>query len=139
MSQETETPIAKEVAEDDFARMAEWYDLDLEGLDKEDATAFKTLKDAIIREMCRGRITVCDKGFPTVHLKYGVGSIKTITFKHPKAEHLIAAGDKKAKNTEVQAWKMLADLTGMPDTTFANMRINPDFRNCKQLVTLFLG
>jgi hypothetical protein len=134
-----EAKAAKEVAEDDFARMAEWYDLDLEGLDKEDATAFNTLKDAIVREICRGRIVVCEKGFPTVRLKYPVGSIAEITFKHPHGQHLIAAGDKKAKNAEAQGWKMMADLTGMPDTTFSNMRINPDYRNCKHLVALFLG
>lgn len=134
-----EPNVAKEVAEDEFARMCEAFDLDLEGLDKKDAEVFETVKGSIVRAMCARRITVDTEGLPTVHLKYPVGSVVELKFKLPTAEHLIAAGDKKAKNVVTQEWKVLSDLTGIPDTVIGRLRNAPDYRNCQSLLKLFLG
>jgi hypothetical protein len=131
--------VAKEVAEDEFTRMVESYDLDLDGLDKEDDEAFKALKQIVVRAIIQGRLTVDESGLPTVHLKYPVGEITAVKFKHVTGEMVISQGDLKAKNTVSQGWKFLQDLTGTASTAFGKMRQLPDLKTCNALARLFLG
>lgn len=126
--------VANEVALEEFERMSQAYDLDLDP----DNEALKQLKDGIVECIEKGQVTIDEKGYPTVHLKYPVGEITKVTFKELTSEALVAVGDKKSTNTVTQDWKALADMTGAPFTLFQKMRLKPDFRICQKFILLFL-
>jgi len=131
--------VAPEVAEDEFSRMCEALDLDLDDLDKEDDERFQLLRKTVLKAIVQGRITVDQDGLATVHLKYPVGDVDSLRFKIPTGETLIALGDQKAKNQTTQSWKVLGDLTEKPSTLFGKMRQSPDLKTCQALGALFLG
>lgn len=131
--------VALEVAQDEFDRMLESFDIDIEDLDKEDSESFQTLKNLAIKGICKGSVTVAENGCPTVSLKYPVGEISSVTFRHPTGATLVAVGDKKAKNSTTQGYKLLEDFTGVPSAAFGKMRLNPDLKVIQALSALFLG
>lgn len=131
--------VVHEVAVDEFDRMLESFDIDRDDLDKEDSESFEGLKKVVIKAITSGRITIDDKGCPTVSLKYPVGEVASVTFRHPTGATLVSIGDKKAKNTTTQGHKLLEDFTGVPSAAFSKMRLQPDLRTCQALSALFLG
>lgn len=130
--------VAKEVAEDDFIRMLDAFDIDTEELDKKETEGLKERKDPVIRAIMKGQICVNADGIPTVSLKYPVGEIASVTFGIPTGESFIALGDTRSKNNVTKVYAQLGSLTNQPTTLFSKMRQRPDLDNCQALQNLFL-
>ena len=139
MSKKAEAVVAADVASDEFQRMLDALDIEIEALDDDDQKKFDENKAVVIKGICSGRITMSEEGLPTVALKYPVDSITSLTFKFPTAASLVAFGDSKSTNKMTQAWKCLEDLTGVPSAIIGKMRKRPDFEVLETLLTLFLA
>lgn len=131
--------VSPQVAEDEFRRMCEVLDIELDDLDEEDQTALDDLKKPILKAIQKGKVTIDEKGQPTIQLMYPVGEVSSVTFYRPTGQTLIAAGDSKAKNDTTKLWGTMADFTRQPSTLFGKMDYRVDFKICMSFVRLFLG
>jgi hypothetical protein len=130
--------VAPEVAADEFDRMCDAIDLDLSDLTEEETKTLDALKKLVVKAITSGRITVDEKGQPTIALKYPVGEFKDVTLFRPNGEMLLAAGDPKLKNEVERTFALLADFTKKPVALFRKMEARPDLQLCKAVLQLFL-
>ena len=130
--------IAKEVAENEFARFVELMDLDLEpdGMDADDAKSLDGFRRVILRSIQRGDLTVTDIGemvfTPTV------GESIPITFGEPTGASLMASDNSRTGKNVAKMFAVMADLTGCSATKFAQMR-QRDLKVCQAITSIFLG
>lgn len=132
-------PIAREVAEDEFARLCDALDVDTEDMDAEDQESFDDLKRVIVNAIRKGRLTIDEIGQPTVALKFPVGEIRSVTFFRPKGEHIMSLGDSRKKNDLEKLTLAMADITKQPSSVFTKMDYASDGKLCQRVVRLFLA
>lgn len=132
-------PVAAEVAEDEFLRLCEALDVDLDGMDAEDAESFEDIKRPIVRALRRGRLTIDEAGQPTVRLKFPIGDVAEVTFYRPTGATIMAAGDSRKKNEIEKLNLMMADITKQPSSVFAKMDYVTDGKLCQGITRLFLA
>jgi hypothetical protein len=131
--------VAKEVAEEEFARLCDALDLDLEGFDDDEQEKFDGIKHDVVRAIERGRVTVDQEGQVTIQLKRPVGEVGAITFTRPTGASLMAIGDSRKKNEVEKLLLLMADLSGQPSVVFTRMDYLADGKLCQKVVSLFLG
>jgi hypothetical protein len=131
--------VAKEVAEEEFKRMCDKLDLDLEEMSADDLATLAERKVSIVKAICAGRVTIGEDGMPTVTLVYPVDKITSVTFTRPTGGNIIAVGDTKATNQVTKTHALLSDLTGQPKALFQKMELRPDFRLCDKIAGVFLA
>lgn len=134
--------VTKEVALDEFARMCEERDIDVDEkeMDEKDLEKFRDLRDSLVKLIMKGRLVVDEKGVPTLELKYPVGDYSRITWPRPKGNTLVALGGAKAdKNKILASYEAMSDLTDVPVTVFEKLDFQADGKPCNALFALFLG
>lgn len=127
--------VAREVAEQEFARMCEAFrvELDESGLDDDEKAKLKDTRQKVVRDIMRGTLVVAENGLPT----YTCGDGKPVTFHKPTGATLLALetyhGSKQIANTIAGA----ADMTRLDRGAFGKMELY-DAQVCMRLATLFL-
>lgn len=103
-----ELTVAAEVAEQDFERICDFFDVELDesALDAEDKADLAGIKSKIVKNICTGRLTVGDNGQPTYTLKDGTA----MTFKQPTGAILLTKVKDNDANRKMFA--IIVELTG---------------------------
>lgn len=131
--------IAKDVAEQEFARFVEMMDLDVDpaGMDDEDRKSLDTQKRRIISAIESGALIVSDEGEPT-YTPQRTKDAEPITFYEPTGASLMAM-DRRKKNEDIgKMYALMGDITKTDAKTFARMKM-ADLKVCQAVTTLFLG
>jgi hypothetical protein len=136
-----ETVCDQKTAESEFDRWVEVsrIDMDVEGLDSDDALDSEANKHKIVKAIMDGRLVISEDGFAV----FTPPGRDPITF-DKNEEDLLGATDrvKVSKGKEFQVKKlyaMLAAWSGTSVATFAKGMHQADRKVCIALVTLFLA
>lgn len=131
--------VAKEVAEQEFARFVECMDLDVDtaGMDDDDRRGFAQQKDRIIAAIQSGALTVSDSGEPTF-TPQRTKDADAITFYEPTGASLMAMDRKKKTEDIGKLYAAMGDMTRTHANTFSKMKM-ADLKVCMAIATLFLG
>lgn len=130
--------VALEVAEADFARFIDAFDLDvdLDVMDAEDRKSFDAGKATFVRAVQRGLLTVDEKGQPTYTPV--MGNDGALTFHEPDGAALLEM-DKAKKNHDVRKSNLvMAAITKQPVQRFARMA-QRDLKVCQAIFCFLLG
>ena len=129
--------VAREVAEEEFERMVEAMDLDVDpqGMDEEERVDFGRLKSRIVGAMVRGRLTVDQDGFPVYTPLSGGEPVK---FYEPTGATLMAQDKKKKGQDVAKMYAVMADMTQTSVQTFSKMP-QRDLKVCMAVANLFLA
>lgn len=132
----TDSVVAADVAQDEFARFADAMDLDVDEskMDADELKSFKELKDTTLRALRRGQLVIDDKGQPVYTPKSGTA----ITFYEPTGASFIALDSKKKDHDVAKMYALMADMTRQTEKLFALMP-QRDLKVCRSIATLFLG
>lgn len=132
--------VAKEVAEQDFARYIEYWDIfnEFDDEDKEDKASFKEQRSKVIREIRRGHATVDDKGEVDFTLHHPSGDLTSLHFQVPTGLAFYGMDKHKEQKFTHKVGSILNAMTGQPEATFKNMD-GRDFKFCQGMALLFLG
>lgn len=140
----TDAPkVAKEVAEQEFARFASTWDIftDEESMSQEDKDTFRPLKEKIVRAISRGAAVVSDDGkqiiYTPQHMAQG-GDVSPITFNIPKGAAYIGMDSFKDRQSMHKLYSFMSEMTARPAKFFANMD-GRDCKFCQAVTALFLG
>lgn len=133
-----ENKVAREVAEQEFARWADAMDLvakmDPDKLDQADKKSLAETRDIILNAIERGQLVVDDAG----EFVFSPSTGEPITFYEPTGASLMAA-DTAASGKDVQkTLRVLADFTRQTVQRYATMK-NRDLRVCQAIMVLFLA
>ena len=103
--------IAIEVAEAEYLRMCEFFDIDTDtsDLNEESLEDFERLKNKVVKAICGNSLTISEDGTPSYTTKKGV----TLTFKEPNGATLLVKPPGKGVADEMRKmFAILAELTG---------------------------
>jgi len=128
--------VTGEVAELEFARIAEYVmaDVDESDMDEDDLKSFRKLKKKIITAICKGRLTVDGEGIPTLQTEDG----STLTFSAAGASTWMAMDSKKKGNDNAKMIAALANICGVPTPRIGRLT-GFDWQVTQMLGTLFLA
>jgi hypothetical protein len=136
----SEFPVAREAAEDDFARwvssMGLVDKLSDESLDADDKKNLTQAKSVLLRAIERGHLVVNQDG----EFEYTpqIGEKEPLQFPEPDGAALMAIESVKETEPIKRTFALLAAVTGQNRNRFAKMK-NRDLDVCKNIVALFLG
>lgn len=136
-----EAVVALEVAEADFERFVEAWDIDAETstMEEEDRDEFAKLKRRFVNAVSAGAITISDVGDPTVSLRYSAfESITELSFKVPGGAALLALDKYKEKQGVHKLHAYIGGMTGESPAIFGKMD-GRDIKVCQAIAQLFLG
>lgn len=129
--------IDKQFAEAEFYRFTESMDIETDEQmlgDADDVKSFNQTKNTIVKGIMTERVTIDDKGQPTVH----VADNKDVTFYEPKGSTIMAM-DSKGKDRDIaKMFASMEEMTRSARGTFGNMPMR-DLKYCKALAVLFLA
>ena len=136
----TTEKVDKEVAELEFARFAEVWDIDDDtgAMSQEDKESFNQQKGRILREIMRGNATVEDDGNITYRLQHPKGDTTSVTFKIPKGSAYISMDQHKERQNMHKLCSFMGEMTGQAPRLFSQMD-GRDMKFCMGVAALFLG
>lgn len=129
----------RETAELEFERWADVMriDMDMEGLDANDARDKALDKRTFVKAMMEGRLVVDDEG-RAVFTPEGEVGVSNLTFRKAKGSAL-AAMDKAKKTEDIgKVYKCMAEMTRTAPVVFSKMDV-ADTKICMAIATLFLA
>lgn len=129
----TEELVGPEVAEAELQRMLEALDYEA---DPDEKAAFAATKKAILKAIGRGHVTIDEAGIPTIHLRFPIGTLTSITFKRPTGAIVMSAGSDKDPGA---INRTLAELVGQPVAIVSKMDFRSDYKIAGSLMSCFLG
>ena len=136
-NESSEPKVVRAQAEIEFERWAKAMRLqrkiDPSTLNDEDKRGFALTKGAIIGAIEDGYLTCNDQGL--FELQAGD---KRLVFKKPKGSALMAMDQAKSDAGVHKTMKFLAEMCGVPTSTFANMDV-ADYQVCDAIALLFLA
>lgn len=130
--------IAKDVAEKEFLRWAEYIDLDMDTseMDVEDKTDFNKLKGRIVRAILSGKLTVSEDGAEITH-QLILGKDTELTYAMPKGSGLLQMDQHKSTQMVGKTYAYMGAMSGRPHGYFANMD-GRDVKIAIAVATLFM-
>ena len=143
MSKEVEATREKmplEVAEAEFARFAQIWDIDVntDNMSGEDKESFNQQRGRIVNQIMAGHATVDEAGDIRYKLKYPEGSVTELHFRVPKGDAYMAMDKFKDRQNIHKTNAFLGAMTKQPPQLFSNMDAR-DVKFCQGVVVLFLG
>jgi hypothetical protein len=136
-----ESKVAKEVAEEEFNRFAEAWDLDsdVSTMEEEDRQSFEVVKRRVVRKIESGHLTVDEAGTPTYRpMAPTLDSAAEIVFTLPTGQALIQWDKFKDRQQIHKLNAFMGSMTGQPPVLFAKMD-GRDLKVCQSIAQLFLG
>ena len=136
----SEPKVALEVAEGEFGRFAEGWDIDADiaAMDDKDREAFEQHKRKIIRKITSGRIVINDEGNPEYTLIVPLGETPAVVFNIPDGAAYIAMDKFKDRETVRKMNAFMASATKLPPASYAKMD-GRDVKVCQAIFALFMG
>lgn len=133
--------LAPEVAESEFSRFAESWELDddVTSMEEEDRESFNTLKRRLTRAIRNGRLRVEDDStlkFTLIDPK--IPEIPEITFKIPTGSAVLAWDKYKERQAIHKLNAFMGEMSGQSPTLFAGMD-GRDLKIAQAIAQLFLG
>jgi uncharacterized protein (UPF0262 family) len=133
--------VAAEVAEQEFARFLDAFDLtektQAKSLDADDRKSFESNKETILRAMRRGTLVLDDKSQPVFTPTQG-SNTSPITFREPTGA-TVKAMDQGRKGAEVErSLYLMSAMTGQVRSRFEQMA-RRDLAVCEALAVLFFA
>jgi hypothetical protein len=137
---ETNNKIPRDMAEAEFERFAEYWDIDtdVDSMSPEDKDSFEGQKSRIIRAVMSGRAVVESTGELTYTLREAVGNHEKITFKMPKGEAFIEMDKHKERQSMHKVATLVSKMTGVHSSLLSRFNGN-DMKFCLGFAGLFLG
>lgn len=126
--------VAKEVAEQEFERWAEAFEIDTNtaGLSDEELKAFEAFKDKFVKRVESGALSVDENG--VIEFSPRGDSEDPLKFDEPTGAILSA---RQKGDTDIQGGRrMLAAWAGVSPKRFADMKLR-DFNFCSELLAFF--
>jgi len=135
-----EVAISIDVAQDEFQRFANEWDIDtdtslMESDDKED---FNKLKRKIVREIMKGNATVDTDGNISYKLKYPKGEKTDLDFRIPLGKAYMNMDNYKEKQGMHKMFSFIGSLIKMPSGYCSSIDAR-DLKFCLGVATLFLA
>lgn len=132
--------VALEVAEVEFLRFADIWDIDAdtEDMSEEDQGSFNQLKKRVIKRIMSGHASINDEGDLRYGLMYPKGELTSICFKIPTGHAYSAMSKYKEKQGIERLNAFMGDMTGLPPRFFVNID-SRDLHFCQAVAALFLG
>lgn len=131
-----EPKVAREVAEEEFARFMREMDLREEDplRDADDQQGYEENKRIFIESVMAGKLVVNEDGEPVFTTSEG----RAITFHEPTGNDIMAMDKAKQTQKTKGLFNMLASQTGAPLLVFAKMR-NRERKVCEAIFVLFMA
>ncbi len=135
-----ENKVAPKVAEAEFDRFAEAWDLDSDtaSMEEEDRQGFEALKRRLIRKIESGHLTVDGEGMISYMLIEPQGDTASLTFKRPTGHALVVWDRFKDRQQIHKLNAFMGSMTGQAPALFAEMD-GRDLKVCQAVAQLFLG
>ena len=125
-----------ETARAELERFLELADTDTAPPDAKARDDFAQLSHVVVRAIMQGRITVDERGLPTVHPR--TEGHHPVVFKEPTGATLVATDSKGADRDVAKTFAAMSDQTGTPIKHFSMMH-GKDVTLCTAVFSLFLG
>ena len=127
--------VVAEVAESEFERWAEFFEIDVstDDLTDEESKALEDFKGRFVKRVCSGALCVLDSGVLAFSPR-GESDAAPMEFDEPTGALL---STRLKNDTDVQAARRaLAVWTGSPPKRFSDMKLR-DFNFCAELLAFF--
>ena len=136
----SEDKIALEVAEAEFDRFAEAWDIDADtaAMDDKDREAFEQHKRKMVRKIISGLLVINDDGNPVYTLIVPLGETANVTFNIPNGAAYVAMDKYKDRETVRKMNAFMGSATKLPPASFSNMN-GRDVKVCQAIFALFMG
>ena len=136
----SEDKIALEVAEQEFDRFTESWDIDADTADMkdEDREAFEQHKKKIVRKIRSGRLIINEKGLPVYNLIEPIGDIAEITFNIPGGAAFMAMDSVKGDKMVGKLNAFMASATKLAPASYSKMD-GRDVKVVQAVFALFMG
>ena len=132
--------VAAEVAESEFARFLDAFDLtektQAKTLDADDRKSFEDTKQTLLRAMRRGTLVLNEKGEPVFTPTQK--NTNPITFREPTGRHMKAMDQVKQGASVERGIYLMSSITGEVRQRFEEMA-RRDLAVCEALVVLFFA
>lgn len=128
------------MAEAEFARFAETWDLDVDAstMRDEDADNMESIKRRMLRHIARGTLRVEDDGTLEFDLAYPkMESLATLRFSVPGGDALLKWDRFKDQQSVHKINEFIGAMTGQPAAVFGKMDVR-DLKVCQAVARLFL-
>lgn len=133
--------VAKEVAEQEFQRFADSFEIDtnVDAMPADDAASFKSQRDRIVAQIVKGRATVGDGGNIIFRARRAADNEEIeLTFRVPTGDAYIRMDNHKDRESVHKMFSFLGSMTGQPPKLFSALD-GRDTRFCMGIASLFLG
>jgi hypothetical protein len=138
--EKTKVKVSEEVAEQDFERFAEYWDIDTETetMSPEDRDSFEGQKSRILRAIKNGRAAIGDDGKLTYKLREPIGEYESLTFKLPRGDAFISMDKHKERQSMHKIQTLIAGMTGVPSSLLSRLN-GIDMKFGMGVASLFLA
>ncbi len=136
----SEEKITREVAEVEFARFVEAWDIDAntDNMSGDDKESFNQQKGRIVNQIIAGHATIDEAGDIRYRLKYAEGSVTELHFRVPKGDAYMSMDKYKDRQNIHKMNSFLGGMTKQSPQFFSNMDAR-DVKFCQGVFVLFLG
>jgi hypothetical protein len=131
--------IPLDVAEAEFLRLADAWDIDVDvtGMEEADLEGFEPLRKRFVKRLSQGRLVVSEDGEQLVQpLKYG--DKIDLTYKVPTGAASYTLDKHKDGQNQRKVFSYLAAMSGQPEKYFSNMDAR-DEKVAKDVFLFFMG
>ena len=137
---EKKDKVVREVAETDFNRFIEAWDIDdnTDAMSGEDKESFDQQKNRILTQIEKGSATVDEEGNISYELRYPRDGTMTLNFKVPSGAAYISMDSYKDRQNIHKMFGFMASMTKTHSKVFSKMDAR-DAKFCMGVALLFLG
>ena len=131
--------ISREMAEDEFERFADAWDIDTDtdDMDIEDRKSFDEQRRKIVKAIMKGHATVSDNGDVT-YTPYGENGGDPLTFRIPSGAAYMSMDKYKDRQNMHKMFGFMGSMTKQHSKVFSDMSAI-DTKFCMGITLLFLG
>lgn len=140
MTEDSKKKMTLEVAENEFDRFVEEWDIDgnIDAMSGEDRDSFKQQKDRIVRQILQGNATVDEHGNIAYILRHPKGELTDLSFNVPDGAAYMAMDQYKERQSVHKLNAFMGAMTKQPPRLFSSMD-GRDIKFCMGVTLLFLG
>lgn len=134
--------ITREVAEVEFDRFADTWDLDTDvaAMLDEDRDSFNPLKQRLVRKIMQGRLTVNEDGSElTYTLSQAIGEVAQMTAKIPTGGAILQFDKHKDRHNVAKLNAFMGSMCSCAPALFGQTMLGTDLKVMQAIATLFLA
>lgn len=136
---EGQNVVAEEVAQEDFERLVELWDINTEGMDEDDTKSFDKLQRTMVKAICKGAARVTEEATVEYDIQYPTeGALTSLTFKVPKGNAFVGMDRFKDRQNIAKFNSFMGAMTGKAPAVFNGMD-GRDVKFCQAVTLLFMA